>query len=255
MRKIVYALSVYLLMVVGVQASLIGRDNFDGTTNYLTKVNSDTRNSTSLTWSEVSRATVNAAPVIDTSVQAGGAVVYDAADILGFLGTNKTDKVFGLHRGGNRTLTYTFNIAGYTNLNLAMDWAASGNFNTDPGITMTASIDGGAIQSIFTVGSSTTDWIEKMDDGRAVTNGYSASVALNGAAGTSLSDVFKTYTPTIAGTGSVLTLTLKMISTTAGYSLGMDNLALSGTAIPEPATIGMLGLGAVITLLVRRMKI
>jgi hypothetical protein len=78
---------------------------------------------------------------------------------------------------------------------------------------------------------------------------------VNGVAGTSLSDVFQTYTPTITGTGSVLTVTLKMATSSTLCAFGMDNLKLSGTAIPEPATIGMLGLGAIITLLIRRMKI
>jgi hypothetical protein len=53
----------------------------------------------------------------------------------------------------------------------------------------------------------------------------------------------------------VLTVTLKMATSSTLCAFGMDNLKLSGTAIPEPATIGMLGLGAIITLLIRRMKI
>jgi hypothetical protein len=258
MRSIVCALSVCLLMVAGIaQASvIIGQDNFDGTTTYLTR-NFTAANTGILTWDVVSRTTTTNANILDTSKYLANGGAGDGTDTLGFLESTKTDSFFGLYRGGltaPRTLTYTFNIAGYTNLNLAMDWAASADI-PDPGIKMAYSIDGAAATTNFVIGTSGTDWIQTMEDGRAVTNNRSATVTVNGVAGTSLSDVFQTYTPTIAGTGSVLTLTLTMASNVGGPAYGMDNLKLSGTAIPEPATIGMLGLGAIITLLVRRMKI
>lgn len=50
------------------------------------------------------------------------------------------------------------------------------------------------------------------------------------------------------------TLNLSVTNLTAGYSLDTSNLLTTGvvTVIPEPATIGMLGLGALITLVLRR---
>ncbi len=43
-------------------------------------------------------------------------------------------------------------------------------------------------------------------------------------------------------------------SGTAGRRLGVDDISVSATAVPEPATIGMLGLGAIGVMLIRRMR-
>jgi len=192
----------------------------------------------------VSRATVASDYVIDTSVAAGGAVALNVADTTGFLESTKTDNFFGMYRGGltaPRTLTYTFNVAGYTNLNLAMDWVASGDI-PDPGITITCSLDGAAAQTVFTVGTVSTAWNETMENGTVLAHPRSAKVTVNGVTTNSLSDVFQTYNPVIAGTGSVLTVTFSMTSSVGGPAYGMDNLKLygtvSGTVVPPPPAIG-----------------
>jgi len=217
----------------------IGQDDFDGTSTYLSR-SFTTANTSTLSWAIVNRTTANDY-INDTSkVQADGSA-GDGTDVAGFLESTKTDSFFGLYRGGltaPRTLTYTFDIAGYTNLNLAMDWAASGDI-PDPGITMTASIDGAAAQSIFVIGSSGTAWTETMEDGRTFLRNRSASATVNGVAGTSLSDVFQTYNPTIAGTGSVLTVTFTMTSSVGGPSYGMDNLKLYGTSLVSAGKLNL----------------
>ncbi|VGO12221.1 hypothetical protein PDESU_00772 [Pontiella desulfatans] len=215
---------------------LLGQDDFDGTTAYLTKVNSSSENSANLVWSSVNRDTVAAAVVIDTSVEAGGVIATNAMDVYGFLGTNKTDKVFAMLRAGlsgTRTLTYTFNVAGYNNLNLATDWAMSGSGST-PNIKMAYSFDGGAAVTNLAVGSSGVDWIQIMDDGRSVTNANSGTITVNGVGAGTLSEVFKTYTPTISGTGSVLTVTVSMASQVNFQTYGLDNLKLYGDVAPKP---------------------
>jgi len=232
---------------------IIGQDNFDGATNYLTKVNSQIRNTETVMWGEVSRATVVSTFIIDTSVQAGGVVALNTEDNLGFLQSTKTDSFFAIYRAGSRTLTYTFNIAGYTNLNLAMDWAATGDI-ADPSIFMTYSIDGAVATEIFRIGTQNVKWTETMENAETFERNRSGTAMVNGVAGSHLTDVFQTYNPTIAGAGSVLTVTLTQASTLGNIAFGMDNLVLNGTVIPEPATIGMLGLGALITLVVRRMN-
>jgi hypothetical protein len=60
-------------------------------------------------------------------------------------------------------------------------------------------------------------------------------------------------------TGTATDTTLNLSGGNAGfYSSGINTSVrfddLSITSIPEPATIGMLGLGALVTMLVRRMR-
>jgi hypothetical protein len=73
--------------------------------------------------------------------------------------------------------------------------------------------------------------------------GASGDVALTGLTG--LTDTTVTFTWVLNGSKNNLFSKLAM---------GLDDIVLTGTSttIPEPATIGMLGLGAIITLLIRR---
>jgi len=217
-------------------AVIIGQDNFDGTSTYLSR-SFKAANNQAVTWAIVNRTNAKD-PINDISKYRAFGSAGDGTDNDGFLKSTKTDSFFGLYRGGAtapRTLTYTFDIAGYTDLNLAMDWAASGDI-APPGITMTYSIDGSAPTTIFVIGTAPTKWVQTMEDGRSVTNNRSATVTVNDVAGTSLSEFFQTYTPMIAGTGSVLTLTLSMTSGTAGPAYGMDNLELYGTSLASDSS-------------------
>ncbi|MDF7826804.1 hypothetical protein P4B35_22445 [Pontiellaceae bacterium B12227] len=215
---------------------LLGEDDFDGTAIYVSKVNSNSANSANLSWQAVNRDTTACDEVIDTSVAAGGVIGTNLTDGIGFLGTNKTDKVFAIYRAGlsgTRTLTYTFNVAGYNNLKMPMDWAMSGK-GSNPNIKVAYSFDGGASVTNLSLGSSGVDWIQIMDDGRAITNSNSGTITVNGVSAGTLSEVFQTYTPTIAGTGSVLSVTISMASQVGSQSYGLDNLKLYGDVVPKP---------------------
>ncbi|WPJ96272.1 malectin domain-containing carbohydrate-binding protein [Coraliomargarita algicola] len=223
-----FILGVWLLLSAGLQAALIGRDDFDGTETFLSKVNSNPTNRGALVWDSVSRATVAEQAVIDTSVSAGGLIGLNTGDVDGFLESTKTDHFFAMYRGGvsaARTLTYTFDISGSTYLSLSMDWACSGYIH-EPLISVTYSIDGADPTTIFSVGSSAEDWTETMEDGREVLNGRSATVTANGEVANPLTDRFQTYTPKITGSGSVLTVTITMGSGVGGPAYGLDNIAL-----------------------------
>jgi len=242
-----------ILLAGAAQAALIGQDNFDGTFTYLSRTINNEVNTVTATWGIVNRTTVAYDGMVDTSKFLVNGNPGDGTDTLGFIDSTKTDNFFGMYRSGaTRTLVYTFDISGYTDLSLSMDWATSGDIAAT-GLTVSYSIDGSAATEIFGIDRQSTKWTETMEDGREVTNNRRAAVAVNGVAGTPLTDVFQTYSPTIAGTGSTLTVTIVLGSTTGGWGgYGMDNLELYG--IPEPATIGMLGMGALIALLIRRMK-
>jgi hypothetical protein len=211
----------------------IGEDNFDaGGSNYATRTQTSTSHTATLLFNVVSRNTVKCPDMIDTSVAAGGVVGINPNDVLGFLETNKTDKFFGMYRV-NGTLTYTFNIAGYTNLHLAFDMATSGANNAGKGFSISSSIDGGPNNIILNDGVDITSaWTEYMDNETAVTNAYKFTMFVNGTSSPHLTDQFQTYNPKISGTGSVLTLAIKMTSTVGGYGgYGLDNVRLYGTPV------------------------
>jgi hypothetical protein len=216
---------------VPLNSGIIGRDNFDGTGIYESRTINQAVNNANNLWKIVSRQTVGTEYVIDTSVAAGGVIALDAGDTLGFLGTNKIDNVFGMYRGNAaQSLVYTFNVSNYSDLSLEIDWAISGDI-ADKNITVKYSIDGGSATTLFDVGTSGTDWTEIMDIGTVTNRNRSASVWVNGASAAMMTDTFQTYSPTIAGTGTVLTVTIAMASTVGGFGgAGLDNLKLYGTA-------------------------
>jgi hypothetical protein len=206
---------------------IIGRDNFDGEDGYLSRTITDGINNANNLWGIVDRDTVVTDEVIDTSVAAGGVVALESTDTFGFLGTNKTDQVFGMYRaGGSRSLVYTFNIAGAEALKLGMDWACSGDIS-DKNTSVSCSIDGGATQTVFEVGTGSVNWSETLDDGTVLDRERNAAVLVNGVAAAHLTDEFQTYTPSVDGTGQVLTVTIVMDSTVGGFGgFGLDNLTL-----------------------------
>ncbi|VGO12224.1 hypothetical protein PDESU_00775 [Pontiella desulfatans] len=214
------------------EVQLIGRDDFDGDTRYESRTITGANNSDNTLWQIVNRETVATDEVIDTSVEAGGAVALNSGDTLGFLGTNKTDNIFGMYRAGaSRTLVYTFDISGAEELTLEMDWACSGDM-ADKNTSVSCSIDGGATQTVFDVGTSGVNWNETFDNGTVIDRNRSASVTTNGVAALHLTDEFQTYTMSVAGTGSNLTVWIVMDNTVGGFGgFGLDNVTLNGTVI------------------------
>ncbi len=225
---------------------LIGQDDFDGAALYADRTIVGGANSAGgITWAVVSRDNIQYPGMIDTSVAAGGVVTQDVTDVSGFLGTNKTDNIFGLYRagaaGGGRSLTYTFDITGYTNLNLLVDWATSGAYQESKDVSMSYVIDGGATNTILDIGVSPDDWTETMDNGTELTRTFSFPVTVNGVVTNSLTDEFQTYNPQIDGMGTNLTLIIVMESGVGGFGgMGMDNLKLYGTI---PGTPGLPEIG------------
>ena len=219
---------------------LIGEDDYDGSATYLSRANSNPQNRNNLVWNIVDWTTVADHRIIDTTIASNDIFAINAADTIGYLQSDKTDSFFGMYRGLARSLTYTFDVSGYQNLNMALDLVASGTLGT-PNITLAYSIDGGPTTTNLAVGAKTATWYETMEIGTTVTNAKAATVTVNGAAASTLTDEFQTYTPAISGTGSVLTVTLIHNSGTGNQSFGLDNLKLYGDVVPEPGDTVAIG--------------
>jgi len=170
------------------------------------------------------------------------------------------------------TATWTFNISGFTDLRLSVGMggisdASFGGY--DPAgtlVTMTAQIDAGPIQTAFDLAvieqADAGGYLTRLMDGGAQSGGgrllqvggdnaVTKLLAENGAAA---ADTFTDKTPTsgagageldsfvtdLNGAGSTLTLTL------TGFvpfeAMTLDNIVVTG--VPEPASMVLLGMGA-----------
>ena len=167
--------------------------------------------------------------MVDTSkfAQDGGA--GDAADALGFLQSDKTDGVFAMYRVDNAMATYTFDVAGYTNLSVSMDWACSGNM-PDLGVSVGATLDGGTLQTLFEIGSSDGSVTYVMEDGRKIVETKYATVYANAVFLGVVRNEFQRFEASVDDDdgGQVLTLTIEQLNGIGDRAIGFDNLRVYG---------------------------
>ena len=131
-------------------------------------------------------------------------------DSLGIIKESNTDVFFGVtdtvngDNSGPVSASWVFNIAGSSNLELAIDMGAMGDFETSDYFEWTYSVDGGPATTAF---ASTVD-----DAGsHTYTLEGGTSFTLNDPMlvnGTILTNELQTFVAAIAGSGSELTLTL-----------------------------------------------
>lgn len=170
-----------------------------------------------------------------------------------------------------RTASWTFDISGFSGLELSIDMGAQANdnfggFGPDTEVTFTYQIDGGPIRTAFTVKPNAnfgTYSYRAMDIGTippigdvgpleasgdnpvtktlADTGSPDSNTFLNktpgAGTGAGLMDAFSTA---LNGTGSQLVLT--MTANVPNEAMAFDNIRISG--VPEPSSVALLGMGA-----------
>lgn len=143
-----------------------------------------------------------------------------------------TDTENSLNLGGVSTATWVFDIASASNLSIAIDMAAMGDFEAGADLfDWTYQIDGGAVQPLF---------ISSVDE--AISTSYTMEgglvVALDDPLlvnGTLLNDVFQTLTAAIAGSGSTLTLNFTANTDGGTEAYAARNILVLGDSVTGPA--------------------
>lgn len=163
------------------------------------------------------------------------------ADVLGIVDTaTKTDGWFGItdtENGDNPTgtvsATWEFDIAGATGLQVSIDFAAMGDFESSNDIfNFKYSIDGNPEQPLFTssvdeVGMATYT----LADGNMFTLDDPLTMENNAGQIIQLSNVFQTLTSALPADGEVLTISLLAQTDGGSEAFAFDNIEVSGITI------------------------
>lgn len=168
-------------------------------------------------------------------------------DTLGIITEADTARFFGLvdningQNSGAMTATWTFDIAGYTDLSVAADMAAMGDFEASNDLNLfTWSIDGSTPAALFTSSVNEDGDLDYTLAGGAVVT-LSDPMLMNG---TTLSNVFQNISAAVSGTGSVLTIQYSGQGDGGSEAFAFRNLTVNGV-IPTPGAAALLGLAGV----------
>lgn len=182
------------------------------------------------------------------------------ADRFGVVPTAKTDKFFGVEDllnpdqpGGRGTATWTFDIAGLTNLSLQILFSAMGDFEAgDNSHIFEVAIDGGGFSTVFNINGDNNDTFGYTMEGGFVVN-LADPLKLTDDLGTRIIDnSFTTLgTSAILGTGNLLTLRYTAGTNDGGSEVfAFDNIILNadpvgggGPVVPEPTSLALAGIG------------
>ena len=161
------------------------------------------------------------------------------ADTLGIVGEADTDPFFGAtdtqngdNPTGASTATWVFDTSGPGPLNLSIDMAAMGDFESTDAFTWSYSIDGGTPVLAFESSVNEAGSLEyTLDSGTIVTLNDPALVN-----GELLDNDFQTFTVPVAGQGSELSLTLNLATNGGSEAFAFRNIELS---VAEPLAFAL----------------
>ena len=170
----------------------------------------------------------------------------------------KLDAWFGIvdlrnpdNTSGTGTITWEFDISGFSDISVSVDMAAMGDFDftgaeNPDAYDWTWSIDGGVPVALFT--SSINEDISldyTMASGKVVN--YTDPMLMNG---TCLNNNFQTISGMVVGTGDVLTVTLNGESDGHNEVYAFDDIVIEG--VPEPAMLVLVAVGGLTVIRRRR---
>ena len=154
----------------------------------------------------------------------------------------------------NMTLSFNQNVTGATDLSLDFLFAAGGNNPTDPaflaydsddGFLVRAQLDGGAFQNLlaFAAEGTTNQLLRQDTDFDGVGDGFLPSSA------------FTPFSNSIAGIGDNLLVEIIFDSNDGNVEFAIDSVSINGAVVPEPTTLGVLGIMSAGVILRRRRNV
>jgi len=167
-----------------------------------------------------------------------------ATDTVGFAGEAfGSNGFFGVTDTVNGTVdtgvaTFTFDVAGFSNLSVSADFWAMGDFESSDSFAFEYAFDAGPFQSLFTSSvdeAGSQNYV--MDNGTPVT--LDDPLLMNGVA---LSDSATNLIAALSGSGSTLTIRFTATSNGGTEGFGFDNLAV----VPTPGAVALFGLAGVV---------
>ncbi|MFK8018121.1 MAG: PEP-CTERM sorting domain-containing protein [Gammaproteobacteria bacterium] len=171
------------------------------------------------------------------------------ADSLGIITEANTDTFFGItdtvngDNSGPVTAQWDFDVAGVSDMMLSLDMGAMGDFETSDFFSISYSIDGGAVETLFDAmvdESLSQEYI--LADGDAFDLNDPMTVA-----GTILTNELQTLSAAILGEGSILSIFLTASTNGGSEAFAFQNLIVDGTraAVSEPGVLALIGLALV----------
>ncbi len=163
------------------------------------------------------------------------------ADSLGIVDETNGDEFFGVtdtqnaDNDGPVSASWTFDIGGATDLGLALDAGAMGDFEASDSFSWAVSIDGGPQAEVLAaVADEAGSQTYTLAGGASFT--LSDPLAIGGVP---LSNVLQTFAAPIAGTGNTLVLTFTAQTDGGAEALAFQNLRITSGEGPEPEPLAL----------------
>ena len=233
------------------ESTTLGLDEFGGDSNFVQKfINPD------LSTNPIPGTFSNS--IFDVFGEVPGTVNSEFTQLTQFDGDHIPAIFFGLsdlfnndNISGTGTIVYVFDVAGYSNLSLEVDWAALGNFESaDDSIVISAQIGSGPLQNVMSVLPNEAASQEYEVSGNTFVHDDPMSVVTsNGFA--NLDNTFKRFSAPIAGAGSTVTITIDCQLEISSIDIildgieeivAFDNLAVKGELLGDTNCDGLVNL-------------
>ena len=252
MKRMILVAALVALPASSVFGAVIGGDDFDGGLSYLTFSQTPAAGAFSSAGDGFETYQRGVSASIPYSLLDDTAITYPG-DSLGIVDDYKTDAWFGVtdivngdNPSGTGQAQWTFDISGYTGIEISIDMGAMGDFEASGDyFNWTYSIDAGSAQPLFTSSIDEAGSYDYILAGGGVFT-LDDPLYVNG---TMVTNVLSTFAAPVTGSGSTLTLTFDVSTDGGSEAYAFDNIVLTG--VPEPGSLALLALGA-LTLIRRR---
>ncbi|MFK8051396.1 MAG: hypothetical protein AB8F65_00370 [Woeseiaceae bacterium] len=213
-------------------AQLVGADLVDGDSVNLISYDNPSTDAFTSAGDGFQIYTRGLSPTIPFSLADDSISVFPA-DTLGIVAETDTAPFFGAtdtvngDTSGAVSATWVFDVAGASDMVLSIDFAAMGDFENSDTFDVTYQIDGGDVQTAFSV---TID--ENIAADYSLASG--TAVNLNDPAtlqGTVLTNAFQTFGADIAGSGSELAITLTVNTDGGSEAFAIRNIEINSGGI------------------------